>query len=60
MTLKELINLRKKKDSCMAMDKFWKGYSKGWEDAYRDIEEILEQRGFDMNTVVMEEANEQR
>ncbi len=55
MTLKELIDIRKKKDSCMAMDKFWKGYSKGWEDAYRDIEEILEQNGFDLNIVATKE-----
>ena len=55
MTLKELIALRKKKDSGIFLDQFWKGYSKGWEDAYRDIEEILEQHGFDMNIIVMED-----
>ena len=54
MTLKELINLRKEKESGIFLDQFWKGYSKGWEDAYRDIEEILEQNGFDMNTTVGE------
>lgn len=54
MTLKELINLRKEKESGIFLDQFWKGYSKGWEDAYRDIEEVLEQHGFDMNIDVGE------
>ena len=54
MTLKELIDRRKRKDRGIFLDQFWKGYSKGWEDAYRDIEEILEQHGFDMNIVIGE------
>ncbi len=31
---------------------FWEGYFEGWEDAYRDLKEILEQNKFNMDVTV--------
>lgn len=58
MTLRELINMRKKKDACVAVDKFWKGYVAGWEEAYNDLEEILEQHDFDLGVLVIKEGEQ--
>lgn len=52
MTLKEIIEVRKNKyTSCFCSD-FQKGYETGWKWAYEDLQEILEQNGFDMNIEV--------
>ena len=60
-TLNEIINLRqhkhdedRKNDSFMM---FYQGYMEGWYSAYRDLKEILEQNGFDMNVTVIKEVD---
>lgn len=53
MTLKELIELRKNKYEKCSKSDWWDGYETGWEDAYRDLEEILEQNGFDMSAILV-------
>lgn len=55
MTLKELIESRKHKydnyanSSC---SEEWRSHITGWFYAYRDLEKILEQNGFDMEQIV--------
>lgn len=57
MTLKELIEKRGHKydddvrNKVSASD-FYSGYIRGWSQAYRDLQEILEQNGFNLNIEV--------
>ena len=52
MTLKEIIELRGNKYTPCSCSDFQKGYEEGWKCAYRDLKEILEQNGFDMNVEI--------
>lgn len=58
MTLAELISLRKFKYPKSQQAVFWQGYRLGWEAAYQDLEEILEQNGFDTSVLVMKEGEQ--
>lgn len=55
-TLKDIIALRgsrfidEAKNS--AYTEFWQGYFDGWDDAYIDLKEILEQNKFNLNVPV--------
>ena len=53
MTLLELIELRKNKFTPCSASDFQQGYMTGWQWAYEDLKEILEQNGFDMSVVVI-------
>lgn len=57
-TLNEIITLRQNKFNedikNTSLTEFWRGYAQGWCFAYRDLKEILEQNGFDMNVVVID------
>lgn len=60
MTLKDLLDQRghkfDKEIHCPCSD-HWKGYMTGWHNAYRDIREILEYNGFDMNLIAIPEVS---
>lgn len=55
-TLEDIIALRGSKYTDEVRNpsytEFWKGYFEGWEDAYRDLKEILEQNKFNMDVPV--------
>lgn len=56
MTLNDLINIRGRKyDDQLNVSKteFQKGYEQGWRWAYRDIKEIFQQNGFDLEQLVI-------
>lgn len=52
MTLREFLEYRKnrfkKEHNCPSSDHY-KGYREGWHDACRDIIEVLEAHGFDLD-----------
>ena len=52
MTIAELIELRYHQQDEETKESFYKGYTKGWQDAYDDIRAILEHYGFDMEQEV--------
>ena len=57
MTLKDIIDVKRNKyieihQRINTSTDFWQGYAAGLEAAYQDLEEILKQKGFDMNIVV--------
>lgn len=56
MRLIEIITIRKNKFNehrkNPSFTDFWKVYHEGWYNAYKDLEEILEQKGFDAVPVV--------
>lgn len=58
MTLNELITLRQNKFNedikNTTLTEFWRGYAQGWVWAYRDLKEILEYNGFDLNSVIID------
>lgn len=62
MTLKEIIEIRQHKfDSYrrgIPIGGYWTGYCEGWYLAYKDLAEILEQNGFDLNTIVIKEIDD--
>lgn len=57
-TLNEIITLRQNKYNedrqNPSFTEFWQGYHEGWYHAYKDLKEILEQNGFDLNVVVID------
>ena len=57
-TLNEVINLRQHKydedRKNPSFTDFFKGYHSGWFDAYRDFSQILEQNGFNMDVVIID------
>ena len=57
-TLNEIINLRQHKyDEDRKNDSFtnfYRGYMEGWYNAYGDLKEILEQNGFNLNVVIID------
>ena len=57
MTIAELIELRYHQQDEEAKDSFYKGYAKGWQDAYDDMKAILEHYGFDMEQEVKKNEN---
>lgn len=58
MTLEEMMKQRQSKfDTWNTPVDFWKGYYSGWYNAYKDMMEILDQCGFDISVIVMEEKN---
>ena len=62
MKLAQLINIRGNKfaeDVKYSCTDFHKGYMEGWRWAYKDLKEILEQNGFDMNVVVIKKGGEE-
>ena len=58
MTLKELVTLRQNKFNedikNTTLTEFWRGYAQGWVWAYRDLKEILEYNGFDLNSIIID------
>lgn len=58
MTLKEVIEKRQHKHddkmNCSCSEEY-KGYMRGWYWAYQDILEILNQQGFDVDQIVIDE-----
>lgn len=61
MTLKELIECRGHKfdkEIGVSCSDHWNGYKTGWFNAYRDIREILEYHGFDLDHIVYEDRKE--
>lgn len=56
-TLNDIIILRQNKydedRKNVSFTEFWQGYMEGWYWAYKDLAEILEYNGFDLNTVVI-------
>lgn len=55
-TLRQIIDIRQNKfeeDKRGTKVKFWLGYYEGWFWAYKDLLEILEQNGFDLDVVVI-------
>lgn len=65
MTLKQIINCRGHKYdedilNHVSMADYSAGYQMGWKEAYRDIKEILEQNGFNMNQIVIKEKERVR
>lgn len=59
MTLAELIKSRKGNSAIkFVCSELWQGYQIGWEHAYRDLEEILKQNGFDLSVLVMKEGEQ--
>ena len=55
MTLLEIMELRQNKYKPCSCSDFQKGYETGWYWAYQDLKEILEQNGFDLNVVVIDD-----
>lgn len=56
MTLRDIIRLRQEKTKKLnqgVSEPWWGGYHTGWSLAYRDLREILEQNGFDLDVVVI-------
>ena len=57
-TLKDIIALRGNKYADDAKNpsytEFWQGYFEGWKNAYRDLKEILEQNGFNLDVPVID------
>lgn len=56
MTLKEVIVSRQNKGDSHRQgvsEPWWDGYYTGWYWAYKDLMEILEQNGFDLDSVVI-------
>lgn len=56
MTLRDIIRLRQEKAEKLnqgVSELWWDGYHAGWVWAYRDLQEILEQNGFDLDVVVI-------
>lgn len=60
-TLGEIIHIRQNKynDALRnpSISEFWNGYHNGWFNAYRDLKEILEQNGFNLDVLVIGERN---
>ena len=58
MTLAELIVARAVKfesQDCITQDAFNRSWCLGWRAAYEDLRDILEQNGFDLDQVVVED-----
>lgn len=63
-TLNEIITLRQHKydedRENTSFTEFWQGYMEGWYWAYKDLLEILEYNGFNLNAVVIDNKKEER
>ena len=60
-TLREVIQIRQHKYDKdrrnITCSESWRSYMDGWYSAYGDLTEILEQNGFDLDVVVVEDSD---